>query len=235
MTLRITLQRNEYRDLVYIRLFNQIQSSRELLEEPVVSRKSLWDSWTAKDIDDMAGKSEYRVYRKNSTVPDVYLIGYEQNSMGKTLSFLEALALQRIFERCTFLVDGYDGSAVMLSRANPVTNLSLNNFYRRYNITPSGNDSFTLREQQYKSLHNVAALRKIVPEDEKKIREKTLEAMDCLVRRERDYFMPGIVEQKEKGKPIIFLANMVHALSDKFPIVLQNNKVKYAFFVPNPL
>lgn len=233
MALNTPLSKNSYRDQMYIRLFNNICFNKNLLEQTSTPKTSLWDSRIAARIDDAAGKNVYRSYRKNSTAPEIYLIGYGRGCLDKkTIPFLESLARQRIFEEGSFLAEGYIHEAVMLSRANPVTNAALNALYSRYKLRPRGNDHLELRERQYSCLQEITDLQRDQETNEEKIKEKVLEAMDCLVRRERDYFLPAIVEQKKKGKPAIFLTNLVHALSSNFPIVLNNNEVKYAVFVP---
>ena len=230
MRLKTPEQRNKYRDARYFCIFQDIQVARKLLEQPPTNHKKYaWESELAASIDDLAEGNGYRVYRKNSTMPDLFFIGYEHLSKRETASFLQSLALKEMFRECAFLMEGYQEG---------VTNLHFDHIFREYKIKPQGIDSFSLLDFQYKKLREIEALQKSMDDpsqslstNKTKMNEKVLEAIDCLVKRERDYFVPAILEQKEKGKPVIFLASMTHALSTNLPIVLNNNGIRYALFV----
>ena len=220
---------NAYRDQCYSNLFKHIQDSRAALEELHASPQvSLWDSETAACIDTAAVQNGYRSYRRITTKPELYVVGYEQASLDNMAAFFSTLGEKDILEQCAVLSEGYDGEAVMISKARPVTNRKLNAVFERYDVVPQGKDSFLLRERQYKSLQEIA-------QSQHAAEKKVLEAMGCLVKREKDYFVPAILEQKNKGKSVIFLTNLVHVLSSTFPIALNNKEIKYAFFVPSEL
>ncbi len=222
MVPEIRLPANAVRDKRYRQIFNDVIRNKSLLEQPIAPIEIPWDSDLAAHIDEIARCNRYRLFRKNNLTPDFFLIGYNQESMDKTVSFLEALALQGIFETNSFLAEGYNGKAPLISQVNPVTNPRLNRVFATHQITPKGNDLYSLRENQYKYFSSQN-------EDE------VLAAIDCLVRRERDYFLPAILKEKEKQRPVLFLADVVHTLSSNFPIVLNNNGVTYAVWVPHPL
>lgn len=219
-----TPEKNSYRDAVYKHLFNDIQKSLAYFKEASRPQKHLWDSEITKEIDEIAVENRYRLYRRNTTVPELYVVGYEQDSIDCTVSFLSGLGENSILQQCAFLAEGYDDEAAMLSKASPVTNPKLNAVLSKYNIKPRGNDLFILRERQYQDLSDGN-----LPNDAKKV----LEIMDCLVQRERDYFLPFILKNKKKIKPMIFLTNMVHVASSTLSTTLNNKEVRYAFFVPN--
>ena len=213
---------NSYRDVLYRQLFNHIQNSLTYLKEASEPQEHLWDSEMAYRVDEIARKKGYRLSRRNTTVPELFIVGYEQDSMDKTISFLSGLGENSILQQCIFLAEGYDGEAAMLSKTNPVTNSKLNTIFSKYQIKPRGKDSFPLRERQYTNLGD-----RNLQHDE----EKLLETIDCIVQRERDYFLPSFIEEKKQGKPILFLANMVH-LASYLQTILNNHQLKYAFFVP---
>jgi len=231
MAVKSPLPKNAVRDQRYIQIFNDIQRDKSYLEHPADIQETTWDSEIATRIDYAGRGCSYRPGRRNSTAPEIFLLGYDETSIEKTLCFIESLALDGIFKDCSFLMEGYDGTAAMISWVNPVTNPRLNGLFNKYAIMPCGKDSCDLRESQYSNLQEVDRLQRSAS-DEQRIKEKVVEAMDNLVKREREYFLPAVVKEKEKGRPILFLANIVHALSSNFPIVLNNNGMKYAVFVP---
>ena len=233
---------SERERVFYDKLYRHIKNSRKNLslprKEPVESPN--WGYEVSAEIDTLARQNGYRLFRhynwsweKDSTLPEVHVVGYEQTSMDKTISFLEALALSGIFEECALLSEGYDGEAALLSRVRPVTNSRLNTLFSKYRIKLTGEDNFVLRERQYAALDDLEEIATLkTSKSEEEIRAKVHIAMKCLVKREKNYFLPAILKQKQQGKPIIFLANMVHAVSFALPQMLNNTGVKYAFFVP---
>ncbi len=217
----------------YSRLDKHINDGRRYVREGRFIDSPEWGFEVSALIYAAAKENGYGLYRHNSSIPLIHVIGYEYASLDKTVSFLEALALQGIFEECTFFVEGYDQGAAMLSRANPVTNVKLNNLFKRYSLKPEGHDSFVLRERQYTTLEEIAKLRKSSPQHQRSIKKKVKVAMGCLVERHWNYFLPAFAEEE---KSVIFLANMVHALSFGFVIPqMMQQKVKYGVWMPNPL
>lgn len=209
-------------------LFRQINSTQQAVErasrlaEPVA-----WDSETAARLDDLASGNKHRIFRNNSLHPDVFIIGYQLDSLDKTASYLEAIARKGLFQECAFLVEGYDNEAPMISKTSPVTNPKLNSLYQKYRIKPRGRDSFSLREEQY------AKFKEIMEDVENpNVPLKIQQTMACLLQREREYFVPAIVEHAQE-KPVIFLTTMVHALSFHLPQLIKNKGFRYAVFVPN--
>ncbi|GEM_PF-6868959 len=219
----LTTPGNDYRDAVYRNLFDNLVSNLASLKEPSSSPERHWDSMIGQQFEEIALQNGYRSYRRNTTAPQLYVIGFGSASLDKWVSFLSGLGENFLLEQWAFLAEGYDGEATMLSKASPVTDPKLNAVLNRYGIKPRGRDSFTLREQQYKNLREMNT-----PSDHQKI----LETMDCLTRRERNYFAPLITEEQKQGKPMIFLTSMFHLASPTFPIQLNNKGIQYAFFVP---
>ncbi|HLD39813.1 MAG TPA: hypothetical protein VJB13_01605 [Candidatus Nanoarchaeia archaeon] len=219
----LTTPGNDYRDAVYKKLFNHIQSSLAHLSEASYSREYFWDSEIAQKTDEIATKNKYRLSRRSTPAPALFVIGYQQNSPDHTLAFLSELGENSILEQCVFLAEGYDQEAAMLSKIAPVTNNHFNTLFRKCNLKPRGRDSFPLRERQYKNFAD-----QNLRHNEKKL----LETVDCLVRRERDHFLPSFLEEEKQGKPMIFLANIIHLASATLPTQLSNNGIGYAFFVP---
>jgi hypothetical protein len=212
-------------------IFRQITTNKRILTKAVRSTEpTAWDSEIAACLDDLASGNEYRVFRKNSLHPDVFIIGYQLDSLDKTASYLEAMARKGIFVQCAFLAEGYDGIAPMLSRVSPATNSKLNSLYRKYRITPKGKDSFPLRELQYTTLREIEEDLQYIPALPGKIKQ----AMDCFRQREQHYFLPCIAEHAAR-QPVIFLTTTAHALSFHLPQLIENKGFGYAVFVPRSL
>ena len=224
-----TQQISERARVFYSRLDQHIERGRRYVREGKFIESPEWGFEISAIIDTAAKQHEYGLYRENSSIPQIHLIGYEQASMDKTVSFLETLAWKGIFEECAFFVEGYDKSAIMLSRAMPVTNAKLNTLFNNYKLKPQGHDSFVLRERQYATLDELADLREKSPRQLRTIKKKMKAAIGCIVDRQWKYFLPAFAEEE---RPVIFLANMVHALSFGFciPQMMQKD-VKYAVWV----
>ncbi|MDP3698470.1 MAG: hypothetical protein Q8R47_02690 [Nanoarchaeota archaeon] len=225
-----TQQISERARVFYSRLDEHIRRGRRYVREGRFIESPEWGFEISAIIDTAAKQHEYGLYRENSSIPQIHLIGYELASLDKTVSFLEALAWKGIFEECTLFVEGYDNSASMLSRAKPVTNAKLNAIFNNYKLKPQGRDSFVLRERQYATLDEIADLRERSPRQLRTIKKKVKVAMGGIVARQQDYFLPAFAEEE---RPVIFLANTIHALSFGFCIPqMMQQKVKYAVWVP---
>jgi|SRR3989344_2419496 len=215
---------NSYRDALYTHLFDSLVCNLILLKENSGNSPARhWDSLVGKQIEAVALQNGYRSHRRNSPAPQLYVIGFGSASIDRLASFISGLGENFLLEECAFLAEGYDGEATMLSKASPVTDPKLNTVLSRYGIKPRGRDSFILREQQYDNLREINS-----PSDH----QNKLDIMDCLVRRERDYFLPLIVEEQKWYKRMIFLASTFHIASPTLPTQLNNKGIRYAFFVP---
>ena len=226
----------EIRNRFYERFCNFYSSAFPDNPEKRSKTLPLWYPENVTFLDTLAAQNQYRMYKTNSQttsfIPDFFLIGFEPTFLDGTVSFLEALAGKDILQECAFVSEGYDGTALLFSRYTPVTNTKLNSFYRKHAITPSGRDSFELREQQYARFEEIKELMLASPEKETEIKEKVREAMACLLKRERGYFFPYLIEQHQQGKPVIFLTTIAHAVSFSLSNMLHSSGLEYAAFVP---
>src|SRR3989344_667642 len=211
--------------VMYDRMYAHVQTSKRYVSRPAKTVESPeWVYETSASIDAVAGQSGSRLYRNYSTIPNVHLIGYNHDSIDKTVSFLETLALQGTFEECAFLAEGFDEQAKQ-GKLAPLTNSQLRGLFKKYRLSPKGRDSSQLRERQYAFLDQINTAK-----SEEERRAKVHLAMECLIRRERDYFVPAVLE--EQDRPIIFLTDMIHVLSFSLPQMLNNKNMKPAIFVP---